>query len=865
MPPSKAWGVVEGPKPTGAWYMNLVVTDNDAFMPSVATPYAYGINQSKLMIGYGPAHRVLTAATITDNFELDLLIGFQSERKSKELLSADLLTATLGIESKNGGFIKARFARGSPYTTLEIMDIGKDKLILSSKNGIASISADEIGIEDGPASCSARVACFGLDGDCCPTTDGVRLNCCDAFDHSISGIYFTVVTVDGLKWRLYASSYIQFKHIGLPNAVGHYIGYEIHAAAGAFESEEHHKWRGVLRIAHIPDIAENGQNQGSRLAVDILDKHAYVYPIASNIEWSTMPDDELQAILDFHFAVKRIGKDDIDTPDQDLIQHQSHDFGEFIPKNKEHKKNTNHRSQYETARRDLLLLALPHHVAVLQVDPQIDIPIQKSPFTCVKGDLTYVKGSTWRMLEGLTAIEFSAPRRATPSMLNPTQSALKKDVLSLPPIGAFDEHKLAKLTSSYGSGKRATQLALLALACNSLNLIDEAKKAAETTLRALNPWLDPDYISSLLVYDKSYGGIVTKTGLENIQADFGQGWYNDHHFHYGYHLFAAACVLHILGPHSLTSTQKAALAAMLGDVATEIPKTIPGKRTIRRGNAPNQNYFPVARHKDFYEGHSWASGLFEMPMGKNQESSSEATHCYYGVSLLGVATNDYELRDWGRLLLAMEMRAARYYWHVSGFNRYPEPFGSNVVVSIIGGNLLSSQTFFGTNKLFAILVNSMPFTPISEDLLTPPRYIHKCVEQAVAELPSLHDDDDPALSSWRALLLQLVAITDPTQAFSVIIALSMANPPPQLDQTQSIGSMLYWVATRPDPGFLNFFDDDTYTDYAPSHAPTTASRRAEMGEPMCAAHDRCLKYGLNNGNCCPTEANVMLWCCHALQ
>ncbi|CAN0370491.1 unnamed protein product, partial [Scytosiphon promiscuus] len=37
----------------------------------------------------------------------------------------------------------------------------------------------------------------------------------------------------------------------------------------------------------------------------------------------------------------------------------------------------------------------------------------------------------------------------------------------------------------------------------------------------------------LLVYDKTWGGIVTKNGLNDHNADFGNAWYNDHTYHYG--------------------------------------------------------------------------------------------------------------------------------------------------------------------------------------------------------------------------------------------------------------------------------------------------------------------------------------------
>ena len=45
--------------------------------------------------------------------------------------------------------------------------------------------------------------------------------------------------------------------------------------------------------------------------------------------------------------------------------------------------------------------------------------------------------------------------------------------------------------------------------------------------------------SDTLLYDRSYGGVVTVKGMGDSQADYGSGWYSDHHFHYGYLIYAA--------------------------------------------------------------------------------------------------------------------------------------------------------------------------------------------------------------------------------------------------------------------------------------------------------------------------------------
>ena len=52
-------------------------------------------------------------------------------------------------------------------------------------------------------------------------------------------------------------------------------------------------------------------------------------------------------------------------------------------------------------------------------------------------------------------------------------------------------------------------------------------------------------------------------------------------------------------------------------------------------------FFPGARHKSWFDGHSFASGLFPAANGKSQESSSEAVNCYYGVYLWSLARNGY--------------------------------------------------------------------------------------------------------------------------------------------------------------------------------------------------------------------------------
>lgn len=126
----------------------------------------------------------------------------------------------------------------------------------------------------------------------------------------------------------------------------------------------------------------------------------------------------------------------------------------------------------------------------------------------------------------------------------------------------------------------------------------------------------------------------------------------DHHFHFGYWVSAAAAVAARDLPWYRQHLEPA-VKALIRDYAN---------------NDAADPLLPFARHKDWYMGHSWASGLQPSQDGKNHESSSEAANAYLGLVLLGKATGDAVLEGWGQLLLANEVTAARKYTQVYAGN-----------------------------------------------------------------------------------------------------------------------------------------------------------------------------------------------------
>ncbi|KAG5182496.1 endo-1,3(4)-beta-glucanase [Tribonema minus] len=314
------------------------------------------------------------------------------------------------------------------------------------------------------------------------------------------------------------------------------------------------------------------------------------------------------------------------------------------------------------------------------------------------------------------------------------------------------------------------RLALIAEELGEMGYRDQ--QAVSVIEDAMAAWLRNDN-SDLLVYDKTWGGVVTYDGLNDAAADFGNGWYNDHHFHYGYFLYAAAVVAK--NRPGFYPAYRRQLDFMVSDIA------------CHRALADR---FPTARHKDFFDGHSWASGLFSQGNGKSQESSSEAVNAYYAVYLLGMATGNRELRDWGRILLAGELRSTDKYWHMrNDSDVYDSIFASNRMVGVVGGLDAVDVTWFGDNVEYVHGINMMPFTPISAELL-PYGYMR---EEWPMLATALTREDPPLVAQWEGYIHLAHAILDPEAAWSGISDLTV------FDAANSKTNSLHWVASRPAP------------------------------------------------------------------
>ena len=284
-------------------------------------------------------------------------------------------------------------------------------------------------------------------------------------------------------------------------------------------------------------------------------------------------------------------------------------------------------------------------------------------------------------------------------------------------------------------------------------------------------------------------------------------------------------------------------------------------------------FFPLARHKSWFDGHSYATGMFPFGNGKSQESSSEAVNCYYGAYLWSLArreSSSSDLTDYTRLLLAMEIRGAKTYWHMMPLDTnstqskperridvYNPKFSSNYMVGNVGMFDVVCNTWFGNDPLYIHMINALPITAATA-LLFDDTYVAK-------EYPFLMSSRSSVEMAWRGYVISIHAIIDPAGAWKEAQDLVSY----EMDSASSKSQVLYWISNRPgfnstgaSSGIESEMDCSKRTPKSSGDSISSGSG-GSSGSPTsgsCETHPNCNSLGLT-GSCCPTAEGIMLGCC----
>ncbi|TGZ79578.1 glycoside hydrolase [Ascodesmis nigricans] len=402
--------------------------------------------------------------------------------------------------------------------------------------------------------------------------------------------------------------------------------------------------------------------------------------------------------------------------------------------------------------KELAVYAFPHHRETLcGYKDQLG---QKMRST-VKGEMTAVFGNTWKLKEPDLPLKFGlfpwtedeGPPKFSRPAFNTIKAALDEELKETFDMSWNDPGP--NHDSVYWAGKSLAKHANTCITaaaiygqfsstmCRCLEKLATAFARFTTNRRTYN-----------LVFDETWGGIVNSLGFEGLNLDYGNMMYNDHHFHYGYIVYAAA-VLARFDRLWLTEKNKNFVHSLIRDY-----------------NNPSSAdpFFPVFRNFDWFHGHSWAHGLDEQYDGRDQESTSEDAFASFAIKLWGEVTNRHDMLGRGALMLAVQKRAINKYfvmWKTPphGYRDediHPRPYHHNLFASIAFEGKLDTTTFFGHNRAFIHGIHIVPVSPIMKFIKD-----KRHVEEVHKTFFATDEDWDKVPNDWKGTLMMEKALYDP--------------------------------------------------------------------------------------------------------
>ncbi|KAI5362046.1 Putative endo-1,3(4)-beta-glucanase, glycosyl hydrolase family 81 [Septoria linicola] len=406
-----------------------------------------------------------------------------------------------------------------------------------------------------------------------------------------------------------------------------------------------------------------------------------------------------------------------------------------------------------TMDQDLLMFALRHHTDAMSYPDQNGLTSLQLR-TTTKGMATAIKGDSWTMTEKDLPINMGfGPWRPSDGHVEDYSPSVKEAIET---AGAEDIRQdilgQTNVSSAYYDGKA---LAKFAATCYALHDIASNDTLALSGLQPLKQafahHIDNEQTWPF-VYDENWGGVVSNASYVtgNPLEDFGNAYYNDHHFHYGYFVYAAA-VIGYLDPDWLgNSTNKDWVNMLVRDYA---------------GSDLDDPYFPFSRAFDWYHGHSWAAGLFDSGDGKNQESSSEDTMASYAIKMWGQVTGDKYMQARGNLMLAIQKRSfADYYLYSDDNTVMPSKFIGNKAAGILFENKVDHTTYFGAEPEYIQGIHMLPLLPFSTYI----RDAKFVCEEWAAYFSNVTDGIATKISTvqggWRGILMANYAMCNTTTA-----------------------------------------------------------------------------------------------------
>jgi endoglucanase Acf2 len=305
---------------------------------------------------------------------------------------------------------------------------------------------------------------------------------------------------------------------------------------------------------------------------------------------------------------------------------------------------------------------------------------------------------------------------------------------------------------TYWGGKKILLYAKYLSMAHQLGMTEAEKVFHQRLTEALTDWCtytpgEPEHFFGMYPNWGSLIGFRTRDN-QNPGIDFLQ----DHHFCYGYHVYAAA----LLGMYDPQFLQD------YGGMATLMAKDYANWDT-------NDKRFCRFRNFDPWCGHSWSGGLGS-EKGNGMESSSESMQSWGAMFVLGEMLSDKQMRDAGAFGYAMESRGVAEYWFDRNRSNIPYDIWPHEYNSNIGTEGIGWWTWFSGNNYWMHAIQWLPMSPLLKYLYEDPAF-------AKFDYETMWKTKEAKMGGWDSTLgkeagvgnvtLSYLNIFDPDQAAQI--------------------------------------------------------------------------------------------------
>ncbi|MCU4162818.1 glycosyl hydrolase [Carboxylicivirga caseinilyticus] len=388
----------------------------------------------------------------------------------------------------------------------------------------------------------------------------------------------------------------------------------------------------------------------------------------------------------------------------------------------------------EGSETDLLLGLLPHQWANLATDSSQP---NGDSYPSVRGELKTLAGNTFSVENTFKGILPTLPYLANYSEgFSPSDLADK--------ISLIENDGLATWTDSYNEGQVMNRLIQTARIADQMGNTEARDKMVATIKKRLEDWLtyQSGEVAFLFYYNSNWSAML------GYPAGHGQDTnINDHHFHWGYFIHAAAFM----------EQYEPGWAEQWGDMINLLVRDAASQDR-------NDDKFPFLRNFSPYAGHCWANGFASFPQGNDQESTSESMQFNSSLIHWGSITGNDAIRDLGIYLYTTEQTAIEEYWF-DMYDRNFKPDQPYSLVSRVWGNSYDNGTFWTSDIAASYGIEMYPIHGGSLYLGHNKAYVEKLWNEIKANTGILSNEENPNL--WHDVMWEYQAFIDPQGAIDL--------------------------------------------------------------------------------------------------